>query len=111
MATYRRLLANSRLKMDVNEKIWRPFGYVTMALTGGSIILGIAVIVLSSFLAGQIAELQHVGSITTIRQLRGGYIIWEDATGRYLAIPNAILDSDMRSCRNPSYQCIRVKRL
>lgn len=100
----------SLLRLDTNEKVWRPWGYATMALLT---VMGLAAMgdtLLGCQIKDRMEELAHLQSVTTLKQLRGGYAIRENASGRWLGIPRQVLDSGLLTCGD-QYLCFRVKSL
>lgn len=100
----------SLLRLDANEKIWKPWGYATIALLAVMIVAEVIDVLLGFRIADRMAELHHLQSITTVRQLRGGYVVTSNASGLWLEIPSKILDSNLVSCWDQTY-CLRVKKL
>jgi len=113
METYYALVRNSRFKMDTNERWWKPLGYVTLGLFGVVLTLTCLTLALAKAASKQQAEVTRLRTATVTRMLRGGYVVTENGSGKYLAIPTAILDGRPFPCVSAAkpYLCLRVKSL
>jgi len=114
ITTYRALLKNSRLKLEVNEKYWKSLGYTTVALLAIVTALTVITWILGAKISEQITERGRIKNTTLIKALHGGYMAVEAPNGRFLLIrkSNVVGPPSLYQCaKGAPYWCLQVRKL